>query len=715
MDDNLYISLAKAFVLQTSKSLFITGKAGTGKTTLLRKIIAESEKNTVIVAPTGVAAINAGGATIHSTFNFPLTAFIPNSDYVDLNIANNRNTLSNHLKYRKEKRKVIEQMDLLIIDEISMVRADLLDAIDFALRFVRKTDALFGGVQLVVFGDLYQLPPVIKDEQWNILKNYYDGAYFFDALAWKKLDALTIELQTIYRQNDENFISILNAIRNGRPDDIDFERLYQNYIPNFQPTTEEKFITLTTHNYKANEINETQLNRLPGTFHSFFAEIEGQFSENAFPAEGELRLKEGAQIMFIRNDTDNHRYYNGKIAMISHIEDKKIFVQFPDESESFELKRVEWENNNYTVDNEGKIVQEKLGAFIQFPIRLAWAVTIHKSQGLTFDKVVVDAGSSFAPGQTYVALSRCRSLEGIILKSAINGRNILVDPRIVAFHEQKTSEKELNAILEHEKQLYAQQKLLKLFRFEDVINEAQDWRDEMYLKQIPEKEKAIELAHGMIAELFSLHELSIKFEPVLLQLFQTTNLQDTDSALMKKVESAIGYYTKQLSEKVIQPLFGHIQQLSHKARVKKYLQMSSALYTLLNAKQNALYEAELLGHKIYQKPKTVTVASASEEKVLERSKKEKGSSLNETYELLKEGKSAEEIGDIRGLAQSTIEGHFAQLIEKGKLNLKDVMDEKRILAIAPYVEKGINLTDLKAKIPFETSFGELRMVVASIK
>jgi hypothetical protein len=417
--DNYEFELAEQFALQTNKHFFLTGKAGSGKTTLLRQIAKQTTKNFVVVAPTGVAAINAGGVTIHSQFNLPLSSFIPTSDSVNLNLVTNRRALMEHMQFRKEKRKVLQEMELLIVDEISMVRADILDAIDFVMRKVRRREKPFGGVQVMLIGDMHQLPPVVKEPEWAILKHYYASPYFFDSLVWKQLDAAEIELKKIYRQSDARFVRLLNNIRHQQLDEDDYEELKKRYNPGFRPT-EEGYILLATHNNKANAVNETELKKLEGRPYAFEADITGDFPEHIYPCEKYLQLREGAQVMFTRNDAADGKYFNGKLATVKKLTYDNITVTFQNNNEDFVLKKEVWENVSYTVDqSKDKINKDVIGTFSQYPLRLAWAITIHKSQGLTFDKVIIDAGNSFAAGQVYVALSRCRTLDGIVLHSLI--------------------------------------------------------------------------------------------------------------------------------------------------------------------------------------------------------------------------------------------------------------------------------------------------------
>ena len=461
---NPALELAQEFVLHTRQSLFLTGRAGTGKTTFLRNILEETTKNYVVVAPTGVAAINARGVTIHSMFQLPLTAFVPDGAYVDLNIATNQHGLAKHTRYNKDKKKLLRELDLLIIDEISMVRCDMLDAIDFLLRRTRGINTPFGGVQLLVVGDLFQLAPVVSEAIWQVLQPYYKHPYFYDAQAWQKASAITIELTQIYRQNEQEFIDILNRVRNNALLPQDLKRLHENFDPDFE-ASEKPYITLTTHNYKADEINNQKLKALAGETYMFKAQIQGEFKENAFPAQKTISLKKGAQIMFIRNDTEGQRYYNGKLAEVAEVSPDRVKVRFPETPhDTFVLEQTKWDNIKYLVDKDThEIFEDHMGSFKQYPIRLAWAITVHKSQGLTFERAIVDLGDSFAPGQAYVALSRCTSLDGLVLKSKIQEKNVFIDEAIKDFHESGQPLSEMQKSLVPARQHYAQECLLNVF------------------------------------------------------------------------------------------------------------------------------------------------------------------------------------------------------------------------------------------------------------
>ncbi|MEO6356356.1 MAG: AAA family ATPase, partial [Ferruginibacter sp.] len=455
---NTSFQLASDFVNYTQASLFLTGKAGTGKTTFLKHIKENGVKNTVVVAPTGVAAINAGGTTIHSFFQLPFTPFIPvSTGYGASDTISDKHSLIGRLRLTNDRKEVMQKLELLIIDEISMVRCDVLDAIDTVLRHVRSQYAApFGGVQVLLIGDMYQLPPVVKSEEWQLLAPYYKSEYFFNSHVIELQQPVYIELNKIYRQNDGAFVQVLNQVRNNEMDQESYQLLHTRYLPAFYPAREENYITLTTHNSKADTINFKALNELDGKVFSFDATVEGEFYEKAFPADVNLKLKVGTQVMFLKNDIEKvRRYFNGKIGVVEKIEDDKIFVQCRDEPTPIEVKKEKWKNIRYSLDKTTNQIEEnEIGSFTQFPLRLAWAITIHKSQGLTFEKAIIDAGEAFAPGQVYVALSRCTTLAGMILHSRINNHSLRNDRRISEFASaQRTSARQLQ-LLQQAKHLF---------------------------------------------------------------------------------------------------------------------------------------------------------------------------------------------------------------------------------------------------------------------
>ncbi len=466
---NINFKLAEEFIHYTNRSIFLTGKAGTGKTTFLKYIKEHSQKQIAVVAPTGVAAINAGGVTIHSFFQLPFTPFVPQKlNWGNQNeFATDKHQLLAKTKLNKERIAIIQKLELLIIDEVSMVRCDVLDALDTILRHYRNQhNKPFGGLQLLLIGDLYQLPPVVPNEEWSLLSQYYSSPYFFDSMVMKETDPAYIELEKIYRQDDENFIGLLNKIRNNSLDEDAYEILQKHYKPEFNATHEDGFITLTTHNKRADAINSEALQNLTSVSYFFKAIIEDDFSEKIYPVEENLELKLGAQVMFTKNDLDkSKRYFNGKIGTITKINDDEILVKCKDDIDEIKVDKYRWENIKYALNIEKQIIEETvIGSFTQYPLRLAWAITIHKSQGLTFDKAIIDAGSAFAPGQVYVALSRCRTLNGIILVSKITNKSLFIDEHISNYCKQNKIN-QLKESLDFEKKLHQLSTLQELFNY----------------------------------------------------------------------------------------------------------------------------------------------------------------------------------------------------------------------------------------------------------
>ncbi|MEO8713357.1 MAG: DEAD/DEAH box helicase, partial [Parafilimonas sp.] len=466
-NSNEMFHLATSLVNESNRNIFLTGKAGTGKTTFLKYIRENCVKQIAVTAPTGVAAINAGGATIHSFFQLPLSPFIPEAKgFMQNNDVINKHSLLGRMRLNNEKRKILRQLELLIIDEISMVRCDILDEIDTVLKHFRyRNTEPFGGVQVLFIGDMFQLPPIIPDEEWKLLSPFYKSAYFFDSQVMQQFPPVHIEFKKIYRQSDEKFIHVLNEVRHNNLSDEGNQLLNSRYDPWFELNGSDGYIFLTTHNYASDKTNAEELSKLKAKTFSFKAEVTGEFYEKSYPADEMLALKPGAQVMFIKNDKEKiKRYFNGKIGVVTKIETDKIFVQCKDDEDEIEVHKETWENIRYSVNKQTQQLDEEvIGSFTQYPLRLAWAITIHKSQGLTFEKAVIDAGRAFAPGQVYVALSRCTSLNGIVLKSQITSSGLHTDKNIIEFSEKNASEENLKKELYQSKKQYQQNLLLSLF------------------------------------------------------------------------------------------------------------------------------------------------------------------------------------------------------------------------------------------------------------
>ena len=534
-----YYQLAQDFALFTNRCIFLTGKAGTGKTTFLHNLKKATKKQIAIVAPTGVAAINAGGTTMHSFFQLPFNPFLPTVE--------GRKNLIEKMKMQGNRRKVLQELELLVIDEISMVRADVLDAVDTILRQIRyRYNEPFGGVQVIFIGDMFQLSPVASDEEWRILSQYYKSPYFFHSQAILQNQPVYIELDKIFRQTNLSFISLLNEVRNNCLSSEGLTLLQSRYNPLFVPPRNDTYITLTTHNYKADQINAEELTKISGKTHKFEAKIEGEYPDKSYPTEKILELKVGAKVMFLRNDTETpRRFFNGKIGVIEKMNDDYITIKCPNDDDSIELGLAEWENIRYTTNPTTKQIEEnQLGKFIQFPLRLAWAITIHKSQGLTFDKAVIDAGAAFASGQVYVALSRCRSLEGLVLLSKINPNSIQNDRQIVEHERNKLPMEALESHLDESRNLYRNFILMQLFDFKNVIGQTSRLIKETTDVKSSFNEETFPFLNDILLQTQSLQEVGAKFQVQLQNILSQRPIQEEH--LQSRITAAADFFAPKL-------------------------------------------------------------------------------------------------------------------------------------------------------------------------
>ncbi|RGV37875.1 AAA family ATPase [Bacteroides clarus] len=585
MEQNSELALAWQFIENTGTHLFLTGKAGTGKTTFLRKLKRESPKRMVVIAPTGIAAINAGGVTIHSFFQIPFAPYVPESSFSTNGQATYR------FRFGKEKINIIRSMDLLVIDEISMVRADLLDAVDEMLRRYRDRHKPFGGVQLLMIGDLQQLAPVVKDEEWQMLKKYYDTPYFFSSRALKQTEYCPIKLKTVYRQSDGAFLDLLNRIRENHCDPQVLEALNRRYLPDFQPRKEEGYIRLVTHNYQAQRINNYELEQLPGRSYAFRATIDGKFPEYSYPTDELLELKKGAQVMFVKNDSSGeHRYYNGMIGEVTDLSADSIEVRAKDSTAAFLLQEEEWANAKYVLDEESKeIVEDIEGTFRQFPLKLAWAITIHKSQGLTFERAIIDASSSFAHGQTYVALSRCKTLEGLVLSAPLSAKAVISDRAVDRFTEEARRNEPDEDRFHSLQRTYFHELLSGLFDFRPLEQSLQRYVrliDEHLYKLYPKQLAAYK------AEAERFHEKVVivaqKFGMQYNRLIDAAQNYATDETLQERIAAGAGYFKKEMEPQYLVLIKERVLATDNKELKKQLNTAKEELNTLFLLKDDLL-------------------------------------------------------------------------------------------------------------------------------
>ncbi|WP_293903395.1 helix-turn-helix domain-containing protein [Sphingobacterium sp. UBA5670] len=694
--ENTAFMQAVAFVNQTNQNLFITGKAGTGKTTFLKYIREHSYKKMAITAPTGVAAMNAGGTTLHSLFWLPFGTFIEDYelrwDEQDSHIYN-KSRLFSTIKLTKQRRAILQELELLVIDEVSMVRADTLDAINVILQSVRRDMRPFGGLQVLFIGDLYQLPPVVKDAEWNVLRDHYSSVFFFNAKILRDNPVVMLELNKIYRQQDEGFISILNAIRNNQCTSDMLKTLNGYYQQDFVPNEEEQYITLTSHNRNADEINGAKLASLSGKMLNLKAVVKDDFAQGSYPAEETLSLKIGAQVMFIRNDSgDERKYYNGKIGTVKDIDTVHgtVTVTFPDGSESVTVKRETWENIRYNYDKgQDQIKEEILGTFSQFPLRLAWAITIHKSQGLTFQKAIIDAGTSFAAGQVYVALSRLTSLDGLVLKSIIPSYAIRTDYQVVEFAQRAQGQANVNEILEQCQRNYLGQILMHGFRWDGLLAETSELLKSLEERNIDGKEQAVLFFQQLVKHLQTQEKVAHKFIVVLYELLRDKDAIDYD-IICERSTAAVNWFLPKMDIDLIEALTKHIEEYQIRKRTKKYIDELKALLLDYKRKREQLQHCLLIAETLSRREDFQTamldvaasVKTKEKDELAAQSADEEGPKKLDTkeisLEMFKEGMSIVDIAGKRGMVAGTIYGHLinfvgteveaTELIEQEKLD-----------------------------------------------
>lgn len=722
LESNKIADLASEYINNTDRHLFLTGKAGTGKTTFLSEIRSQTFKNTVVAAPTGIAAINAGGVTLHSLFHLPFGSFVPDNSIRNASINTPQSVLAK-LKMNSSKRKMLRELELLIIDEVSMLRADLLDCIDVVLRSIRrKKDHPFGGVQLLLIGDLHQLPPVVKNHEWQFLSSYYSSMFFFDSVALKQRPPVYIELEKIYRQSDQKFIEVLNRLRNSKLTEQDAEMFNNYYNPDFVADDKEGYIHVTTHNNKANIVNTDKLAKLTTKLYSFNAQIQGDFGENMFPALECLELKEGAQVMFIKNDSGEEKlFYNGKIGKVKSIIKDELIIDCG-ENDFIELEPVVWENIRYTLDKQTGDIDEKLiGSFTQYPLRLAWAITVHKSQGLTFDKAILDLSDVFAPGQMYVALSRLSSFDGLVLSSPINQSVFKQDNAITDFSSQKTSLKSLKSSISVESKRFLINYISHIFDFGTLIREL-TWHKSSFTKgeNRSAKQQYLKWTNELMDKAQPLKEIGDKFNRQVIHILASEE-SDYLNKLNERLEKATGYF-KPIVEELLLLVETHLELLGERKRIKGYMTEVKDLAALFSQKMIALQKAQLLVSemaegRILTKDKLQSIYISTKKKTSTlKKKKEKVPTTEISFKMFSEGKSVEDISKERDLVTGTILGHLSQYVATGELKATDFIDPYKLNCIIEVTEriKSTQTGDIKSKLGDEFSYTDIKFAQAHL-
>ena len=691
MTTNKELDLAWNFINNTDRSVFLTGKAGTGKTTFLHKLKESSLKRMIVVAPTGVAAINAKGVTIHSFFQMPFGPILPNQE-LDKSKTFNR-------RFTKTKINIIKSLDLLIIDEISMVRADLLDGIDKTLRRFRNKNLVFGGVQVLMIGDLQQLSPVVKENDWELLKPHYQNVFFFSSMAFQACNAITVELKYIYRQDNPTFIQILNEIRTNTLSQKSANELNKRFNPDFETQDNDGYISLTTHNTKAERTNNSKLELLKTKFVTYKAIVEGKFPEFSFPNKELLSLKVGAQVMFIKNDSgQDKRYFNGKIGKVISLDDEEIIVKCPNDKEPIVAKLETWENITYTVNPETKeITEEKIGSYTQIPLRLAWSITIHKSQGLTFEKAIIDAESAFAHGQTYVALSRCKTLEGLVLKSKISSAQIISDVNVISFNRQAEENQPTEKDLNLSKSNFQLSLISELFEFYGFLYPINRFLDIYYKNRnaiIGDVEATLVNAKTTITNLL---KVSNGFKYQLKELAsETTDTPEDSTEIKERFIKGLTYFSEQLQTSVVEPIKALTFTTDNKSIENDLEQLLFSIDELVTVKQlyfNAFRKGFNTAQFLKQRAKAVFIAKEKPKKA--RKKVLEGTSNVELAEILR--KLRNQIAEENGLVHFQVFTQKAlyamsELLPTNKTELANIIDmgKTRIEKYGDPILKAIN-------------------------
>ncbi|EAY29376.1 helicase, putative [Microscilla marina ATCC 23134] len=726
--------LAVHYVNATHRHIFLTGKAGSGKTTLLKYIIQNTYKTTAVAAPTGIAAINAGGVSLHSLLQLPIGSFVPEDDpQVPAHTSSNRRFYTPKVvlaeqRIGKEKRKLLRKLELLIIDEVSMLRADLLDCADLILRKVRRDSSPFGGLQVLFIGDLNQLPPIVRPDEWQVLRNYYSSIFFFGARVLAHHPPVYIELDKIYRQSDQRFIQLLNRLRDNQLYPEDIQLLNQYHDPDLTADTKEGYINITTHNHQADTINQRELNKILSAVHQYPAEVSGDFPERMYPCAENLELKKGTQVMFIKNDSgESPRYYNGKIGKVVALENDAIGIRVDDETEGKRPKVIyvapfEWENKRYIVDKEtGETEEEIIGTFTQYPLKLAWAITVHKSQGLTFEKAMLDLSKTFAPGQMYVALSRLTGLQGMVLAAPIPPRRIAQDPNLINFNQQKASAAVLSENLEKERQSFVMRFAYKAFDlsgWESLLKEHLQSFDKD--AKLSTKQAFKGWTQDLLAEFVPLREVGDKFVKQIARMFSLPQSHQTIEHLQERVDKATAYFLPQLLS-LYDKLEAHKKEVGQKKKVKKYRKELTEIQQSLVDLNKQIVKAELLvnsvaNNEILSKESLESSSNYQAQKqhfsVAQPTPKTTTHDLS--LELYQTGKSLEEIAVERGLTPATIEGHLSRFVESGQLSVTDFLPQSDldiILAKAALLQT-TSLQVLKEALQHVYDYPQLKMALA---
>lgn len=705
--------LAADVIMNTSRSAFLSGNAGTGKTTFLKFIQANADKRLIVAAPTGIAAINAGGVTLHSLFQLPFEPYTPNYE--------GHKILNHHVRFHRSKINLLRELELLIIDEVSMLRADMLDAIDAILRRFRNTPLPFGGVQMLFIGDLYQLPPVLQEQDEERLKPYYESPFFFHAHAMNGYELVHIHLKKIYRQEEEVFINLLNRIRINQATSADLAILNKQFTHD-SLAQHPQHIVLSTHNYKVDRINKEELARLKEKEYLFVGKQTGDFSEHALPTDKELYLKQGARVMFTKNDTsEKQAYYNGKTGVVESLSNDLIMVRCHDGS-YVRVAPESWKNIRYSLNADtGEIKEEEIGTYTQYPLRLAWAITVHKSQGLTFDHVIVDVQQAFAAGQVYVALSRCRSLDGLLLSSPITPSCIESNPLVSAFSTQETSIEDILDILSKEKTAYCADRMKQVFNWLPIIHSLNGWIELIQEKEFPQKGETLLLAETLRELAIQQEDVARKFRQEIGKITSSPNFLSKEGLayLKERTQKAVIYFHKEINDNILSPLNRHILLTERKPRVKQYIRKAKGyrdnISTFLNKMETIRFGNLKLTQELdLQASEEKDISIEETPKKAQKAKTERGASARITLELFRTGLDIGGIAQERSMAVSTIESHLEKAIIAGEVTATELIQADRYMQLHKKLQKvPLNqpLSTIK-QAATEFSYGELRFYMA---